>query len=147
MMNTAVKIFWASTLACVCVGLNATASDLNVDGVWLTADGSARVELADCGDGTPCGTIVWVDPNQPGSGKDENNPDPALNGQNIVGSKMLWGFRAKGERWKSGKIYDARDGKTYKSSLKLTDDGRLKVKGCVGPFCQSLMWTKVDPTS
>ncbi|MCF6220750.1 MAG: DUF2147 domain-containing protein [Robiginitomaculum sp.] len=93
--------------------------------------------------GTPCGTIVWVDPAQAGSGTDNNNPDPELNGQSIVGSKMIWGFRAKKDKWSSGKIYDARDGKTYKSKLKLTEDGRLEVKGCVGPFCKKLVWSRV----
>jgi len=119
------------------------ASDINVAGLWLTTDGSAHVDIADCGDGTPCGTVVWVDPNQPGTGTDDNNPDPELKGQSIVGSKMLWGFKPNSEKWGSGKIYDARDGKTYKSKLKLTEDGKLNVKGCVGPFCKTLVWTRV----
>ncbi len=118
-------------------------SGINVVGLWLTADGAARVQISDCGDGTPCGTVVWVDPNQDGSATDDNNPDPELKGQNIVGSKMLWGFKSKKDKWGSGKIYDARDGKTYKSKLKLAGDDRLEVKGCVGPFCKTLVWTKV----
>ena len=132
--------FTASLLA-----VPAQASDMNVMGLWLTADGAAHVDIADCGDGTPCGTVVWVDPAQGGGGYDDNNPDPELNGQSIVGSKMLWGFKAKNEKWGSGKIYDARDGKTYKSKLKLTEDGRLEVKGCVGPFCKTLEWSRVAP--
>ncbi len=132
-----------SILAVSLTGLPAQAADINVAGLWLTGDGSARVEITDCGDGTPCGTIVWVEPNQPGTGTDDNNPDPLLKGQNIVGSKMIWGFKAKKNKWTSGKIYDARDGKTYKSKLKLTEDGKLNVKGCVGPFCKSLVWTRV----
>jgi len=130
--------FTASLLA-----VPAQASDMNVIGLWLTADGAAHVDIADCGDGTPCGTVAWVDPAQGGGGYDDNNPDPELNGQSIVGSKMLWGFKAKNEKWGSGKIYDARDGKTYKSKLKLTEDGRLEVKGCVGPFCKTLEWSRV----
>jgi len=130
----------------------AHATNINVAGLWLTADGGAHVQIEDCGDGTPCGTVVWVDPNQEGSSTDDNNPDPALNGQSIVGSKMLWGFKPKKEctpyllcKWASGKIYDARDGKTYKSKLKLAEDDRLEVKGCVGPFCKTLVWTRVNP--
>ena len=130
-------------LALSALALPVNAADINVAGLWLTADGSARVEIADCGDGTPCGTIVWVDSAQAGSGTDDNNPDPELKGQSIVGSKMIWGFKAKKDKWTSGKIYDARDGNTYKSKLKLTEDGGLLVKGCVGPFCKSLVWTKV----
>ncbi len=128
-------------------GGTANAASINVAGVWLTADGSAHVQIGDCGDGTPCGRVVWVDPNQEGSTTDDNNPDPALAGQNIVGSKMLWGFKPKKDKWASGKIYDARDGKTYKSKLELTNDGRLEVKGCVGPFCKTLVWTRVRETS
>jgi len=123
----------------------AQASDIDVAGLWLTADGSAHVDIADCGDGTPCGTVVWIDPAQGGGGFDDNNPDPELNGQSIVGSKMLWGFKPKNEKWGSGKIYDARDGKTYKSKLSLTKDDTLNVKGCVGPFCKTLVWTRVSP--
>jgi len=136
-----------STLAAFLFSVSAAASEINVAGLWLTEDSSAHVQIADCGDGTPCGTVVWIDPDQDGSTTDDNNPDPKLKGQNIVGSKMLWGFKSKKPKWGSGKIYDARDGKTYKSKLKLAEDGRLEVKGCVGPFCKTLVWTKVQETS
>ena len=125
----------------------ANAANINVAGLWLTADGAAHVQIEDCGDGTPCGTVVWVDPNQEGSSTDDNNPDPKLKGQSVVGSKMLWGFKSKKDKWASGKIYDARDGRTYKSKLKLTQDGRLEVKGCIGPFCKTLVWTRVQETN
>jgi len=138
------QILLTAFAACL-LAAPAQATDINVAGLWLTADGSAHVNIADCGDGTPCGIVVWVDPAQAGGGFDDNNPDPELNGQSIVGSKMLWGFKAKKQKWTSGKIYDARDGKTYKSKLKLTEDGKLNVKGCVGPFCKTLVWTKVVP--
>lgn len=114
-----------------------------VSGLWLTASGTAQVEISDCGDGTPCGTMVSVTPPQGGEAIDGYNPDPELKGRPLVGVQMLWGFKEKSGRWKSGKIYNAENGKTYKSKIKRLEDGTLEVKGCVGPICQGQIWTPV----
>ena len=121
----------------------ALAGDLNVSGTWMTA-GGAHVEIADCGDGTPCGTLIWYQSENGMSEKDTFNPDPALRGNPLLGTQIVWGFKAKDEKWKSGKIYDAENGKIYKSKMALNEDGTLKVKGCVGPICQSQTWTRIN---
>ena len=74
---------------------------------------------------------------------DGNNPDPELAGRPLVGVQMLHGFKEKSGRWKSGKIYNPENGKTYKSKLKLLENGDLEVKGCIGPICQGQTWTPV----
>ena len=45
-----------------------------------------------------------------------------------------------GAIWR-GAIYDPKRGKTYRSELKRRDANTLEVKGCIGPFCQTQVWT------
>lgn len=116
----------------------------DVFGVWMVQSNDAKVDVTDCGDGTPCGTMIWVDAPEGTIPLDDKNPDAALQSRPMVGIKMIYGFTHKSKGWKKGKIYNPSDGKTYKSTISLQDDGRLKVKGCVGPFCQSQYWTKVE---
>lgn len=115
-------------------------SDIDIAGTWWSEAKDAKVEVSDCGDGTPCGILVWTEDGNP---LDANNSDPDLRNIPLIGSKMFWGFKRKGDKWKSGKIYDARSGKTYKSKLSLNDDGILEVRGCVGFICQGEDWTRV----
>ena len=122
----------------------AHASDLNIAGVWITEAGDAHVEISDCGDGTPCGTLVWFRSDQGMTEMDLNNPDYDLRGQPLLGTQIVWGFEAKDDKWKSGKIYDAGKGKIYKSKLSLNPDGSLKVRGCVGPICSGQTWTRLE---
>ena len=112
----------------------------NVYGTWVVASGSAHVEIVDCGDGTPCGTLSFLTtPGAEGS-LDDLNPDPELAKLPLIGSRMLWGFEEKKSKWSGGRIYDAESGKDYKSKMKLLEDGTLEIKGCIGPFCQTQIW-------
>ena len=113
----------------------------NVFGTWVTEAGTSHIQIADCGDETPCGTVVWIDPDELEPGV---SPQTAVdaNGDNVLGLKMLYGFSKKRKDWRSGTIYDPEAGKTYGSQIKLRDDGKLQVKGCIGPFCQTQVWTK-----
>jgi uncharacterized protein (DUF2147 family) len=119
----------------------ALADSKDVYGRWLVEDGNAVIEISDCGDGTPCGHLRWVDMTEATSDRDIHNPDPDLKGRPLIGMPMLWGFREKGSSWGRGRIYDPEEGKTYGSNLKRRKDGSLRVKGCIGPFCQSQVWT------
>lgn len=132
----------------VCVAsmtLAAHADPHNVFGMWVTQEGTSHIEITDCGDGTPCGTVVWIDPNamEPGV-----TPETAIdaNGDKVLGLKMLYGFNKKRNDWRSGTIYDPEAGKTYGSRIKRREDGALQVKGCIGPFCQTQVWQQV-PTA
>lgn len=121
----------------------ALAAPMDVSGLWQTESGGAHINIADCGDGTPCGTLVWLNPAENAGAVDAQNPDEALRDTPLIGLKMLWGFKVKKEGWKSGKIYDPESGKTYGSRLKVSDDGILRVKGCIGPICQTQKWSRV----
>jgi len=123
---------------------SANAAEGSIVGSWMTDTRSAIVDISFCEPESPCGEITWVDPNG-ASVVDRNNPDESLQERPLVGVMMLWGFKAKGDKWKGGKIYNPKDGKTYKSKVSLNDDGTLKVKGCVGPICKTQTWTRAEP--
>ncbi|MEL7482517.1 MAG: DUF2147 domain-containing protein, partial [Pseudomonadota bacterium] len=93
------------------------------------------------GDGTPCGTLVWFDETNAVSDRDINNPDPELRDRPVKGMVMLSGFERSGDRWRRGRIYNAENGRTYRSAVSVRDDGNLKLQGCVGPICQTQTWT------
>lgn len=111
-------------------------------GTWYTAEDEAevRIDLLDTG---YAGTIVKLkEPNYPADdeegmgGKrkvDRNNPDAARRTQPIVGLRIMEGFRyGGGDEWLDGSIYDPNNGKTYRCKMRLTADGRLKVRGYIG---------------
>lgn len=118
----------------------------DVFGIWKVQSGTALVEIKDCGDGTPCGNLISIDAPNPEAVLDDKNPDPELAKKPLLGSRMLWGFEEKKTKWSGGRIYDAESGKDYKSKIQLQEDGTLEVKGCVGPFCQSQVWTAHKPS-
>lgn len=125
----------------VCATSSALASPTDVFGFWRTEAGSSIVEIADCGDGSPCGTVRWLDPDEVAVSEDVNNPDPELARRSLLGLLMLSGFERSRRGWSNGEIYDPERGKTFGSKLRRLDDGRLEVKGCVAFFCQTQIWT------
>jgi len=121
--------------------LPAMANPHDVNGLWLTESKTGHVQIADCGDGTPCGTLVWI---EDADQLDVENPDPALRTRKVLGMQMIWGFQKKEKNWAKGNIYDASEGKTYRSAIKMLADGTLEVKGCVGPICKAQIWVKIE---
>lgn len=134
------KLLFATCLMAV----PAFADPLDVNGIWLTNAEDAHVEISDCGDGTPCGTLIWVDPATTDTDLDARNPDPDLRSRPLAGLPLLWGFQESSSRWRKGKIYNPEDGKTFRSAIRTRDDGTLEVKGCIGPLCQTYIWTRVE---
>ena len=110
-----------------------------ITGRWLTADGSAVVSVGPCG-ATLCGRIAQVLKAAPGAPTvDRNNSDPALRNRPIVGLPILTGFTIGNGDWR-GRIYDPRNGKSYKSIVARQPDGNLKVQGCIAFLCQTQTW-------
>lgn len=111
----------------------------NVYGTFLTQAKTSTVTIEDCGDGTPCGRVSWIDPNAMEPGQ---TPETAVTqaGDPVLGLLMLQGFDKKRRDWRGGTIYDPENDKTYASRLKRLGDGRLQVKGCIGPICQTQVW-------
>ena len=108
---------------------------------WRTASGAGTIRIEACGAKT-CGRILSGTPKAGETRFDFRNPNPALRTRTLIGTSILTGFaRQADESYKGGTIYNPEDGKTYRSEFKLKADGRLEVKGCVGPFCQIQIWT------
>jgi uncharacterized protein (DUF2147 family) len=118
----------------------AIAAPVAITGNWITKDKDAVIKIAPCG-AALCGTIskYLVTPPNGVDQRDDNNPDKSLRNRKLLGSAVLINFIADGDKWK-GKIYDARNGKTYRSVVYKGKSGNLIVKGCIGPFCQSQTW-------
>lgn len=130
-------------LAAIAITGGAQADSHNVFGTFVTEAGTSRVTIADCGDGTPCGTVAWIDPTamEPGV-----TPETAKTkaGDPVLGLLMLNGFDKKRRDWRGGTIYDPEADKSYASRLKRLDNGSLQVKGCIGPICQTQVWTEFE---
>lgn len=117
-----------------------------VEGVWLTENGGAHIEIAPCGE-SMCGTIIWLkEPNRlDGTPKrDINNPDESRHVNPIIGLQMISGFEKEEPGvWEDGEIYDPESGKTYDSNMMSKDPDTLEVEGCVLFFCQEQTWTRI----
>lgn len=134
---------WIVLASLSCLPLCAQADALDAyAGTWVLDGGSAHLTLSDCGDGTPCGEISWLNPEGDGDPTDSQNPDPDMRGRSLLGVQMLWGFTEKKGRWIKGRIYNPQDGRTYGSKIELEDPDTLKVKGCVGPICKTQLWPR-----
>ena len=113
-----------------------------IAGRYVTEDGSGVIEIGRCG-ATVCGKLVRILKSEPNAPKtDVNNADPALRSRPILGMPILSGFTDAGKDWR-GRIYDPRNGKTYKSIVSKNGDGSLKVQGCIAFLCQTQLWKPV----
>ena len=129
-------------------------------GIWATdpegEGGQAHIEIVE-EEGRYHGRIVWLEePVYPpddeegmaGEPKvDRENPDPSLQTRPIMGLRLMEGFSYAGDgEWKGGTIYDPDNGKTYKSKMRLDDDGILHVRGFIGfsLLGRTTEWTRVE---
>jgi uncharacterized protein (DUF2147 family) len=54
-------------------------------------------------------------------------------GKPLIGLRILWALSRDGAQWSGGRILDPDNGKIYKCSIALEDDGKkLKVRGYIG---------------
>ena len=105
-------------------------------GVWRTEAGW-KVKLYKCG-GAYCGEVVGGV-----NGKDAKNPNKALRSRMIVGIRMIWAMK-KTKSGFTGKLYNAKDGKTYTGKLSNITGSSMKLSGCAfgGSICRSQTWRK-----
>lgn len=74
-------------------------------GIWLTAEGKARVEMTKTGD-VYSGKIIWLkEPDEDGKPKvDKKNPDEQLRTRPIIGLEIVYGFTYdEDNEWKGEK--------------------------------------------
>ena len=111
-------------------------------GVWFNGEKDARIEIIKCAE-KYCGKIVWLkEPNYPEGSKDgtpgtpkldHNNPDQALKKTPIIGLQIVYDFTFAGDDlWKDGRVYDPKNGKTYKGKMTLVSPTQLDLRGYIG---------------
>lgn len=148
-MNFLCRIAALAALAVVALPAHAVDDPMNdpVVGTWITPKEDSKIEIAPCGDSL-CGTIVWIDKPYDKDGlprRDVNNQDEALKERPILGMQIVGGFeQVEPGKWKNGRIYNPRNGKTYKSNIELQGPDTLKVQGCVLFICDGQEWTRVQ---
>ena len=67
------------------------------------------------------------------TGADHNQP--------VVGLIIIRDIAPGGDRFKGGTVLDPENGKAYKAELWI-EDGKLKVRGYLGPFYRTQTWLK-----
>lgn len=131
----------ATVSAIIGIAVAANAAAASIKGRWVTKEKDSVVEISACG-AAMCGRVSKFLKTPPGGvdQKDTNNPDKNLRSRKILGIAVLHSLKADGDKWR-GTIYDPRNGKSYRSVVYLQKNGNLHVQGCVGPICQSQIWT------
>ena len=111
-------------------------------GEWFNGEKNAKIEIAKCAD-KYCGKIVWLkEPNYPEGSQDgtpgtqkldHNNPDPSLKKSPIIGLQIVYDFTFAGDDvWSDGRVYDPKNGKTYKGKMTLISPQQLNLRGYIG---------------
>ena len=110
-------------------------------GAWLVEDGEGQIRIEECG-ANLCGYVSAA--KNPGE-KDRKNPDPELRGRSVMGMPILIDMKPSGNRW-NGRIYNAKDGKTYSANISLKSGDTLRVEGCAfgGLICGGQTWSRVN---
>jgi len=154
-MNTWRLLCVIGLILCRTAAASAAQPD-DILGFWITENKDSWVEVVKQDDGY-AGKIVALkhptyDPGElPGmDGKarlDHNNPDPALQTRPVLGLEIVHGFRFDGKKWVDGKIYDPKNGKTYKCKITLAEDGKLNVRGFIGISLigRTTIWERQNP--
>jgi uncharacterized protein (DUF2147 family) len=110
-------------------------------GDWKVADGVANIRVAECS-GNMWGVVAWEQ--EPG-GLDDHNPDVSKRSRPTLGMPILINMKKKAgvDQWE-GEVYNAKDGKTYSSTIKPIGSDKLEIQGCVlGFLCGGETWTRV----
>jgi uncharacterized protein (DUF2147 family) len=123
-------------------------------GVWLNQEKDAKIDIFKCGE-KYCGKVVWLkDPNYPEGSKDgipgtpkldHNSPNPELKKAPVIGLQIVHDFAFAGDnRWKNGKVYDPKNGKTYSGKMTLVSAHELHLRGFIGISLigRTAVWTR-----
>ncbi|WP_041790015.1 DUF2147 domain-containing protein [Rhodoferax ferrireducens] len=126
------------TLSAACMALPASANEASPTGLWKNIDDAT---------GKPRGMIRITESNGTLQGKIEKlfpapnedlNPtckkcEGTLKDAPVIGLTILSGMSKEGDQYAGGQILDPDNGKTYRSQLRLIEDGKkLEVRGYIG---------------
>ena len=127
------------------------AAEHKIQGLWVDNKDPSRQKFAvmvdDCGSKV-CGSLYWLKKPVSANGlpkRDKHNPNEALRDRPLCGLQILTGFQAANDAlWQDGEIYNPDDGLTFSSTMKLSPEGTLKIRGYVGIslFGKTLEWVR-----
>ncbi len=107
-----------------------------ITGVWFNGERTSKIEIYRAKDGSYEGKIVWLKEPNDASGKaktDSKNPDVKLAKRPLMDMVILRDLASEGKtKYKGGKIYDPKSGKTYSAKAELTNNNTLALRGFVG---------------
>ena len=122
-----------------------------IQGLWVDNKDPNRQKFAvmveDCGSKV-CGSLYWLKKPVSANGlpkRDKHNPNEALRDRPLCGLQILTGFQSTNDAlWQDGEIYNPDDGLTFSSTMKLSPEGTLKIRGYVGIslFGKTLEWVR-----
>jgi uncharacterized protein (DUF2147 family) len=126
-----------SGLALLAVSFPALATEVqNITGVWANEELGFELEIYDCGDAYLCGRVISYSKTSDYVDIPASPPQEGVAGdQRIIGRELLTGFEAdleNGAKWNNGRIFNPKDGRTYKSTITLADKDTLKLRAYVG---------------
>ncbi len=122
-----------------------------IEGTWIAQSRSGQIDshvrISNCGNGTPCGVLIWIDPASNPQKLDIRNPNRSLRTRLLIGTPILSGFTKQGDVWRLGRLYNPEDGMSFACSIARGQnggrDGQLHVTGCLGPLCQTKIWRRL----
>ncbi len=107
---------------------------------------NSKVKVFKHGDGFRA-QVTWVDNLKKKDGTiltDEKNPDKSK--RNVPANEIVLvdkvKYNSKDKVWEGGRIYDPTNGKDYKVKMWFDGDKKLKLRGYIGPFFETMEWTK-----
>jgi uncharacterized protein (DUF2147 family) len=107
----------------------------DIVGVWQTGGADpAQIQIEKVNN-LYIGKITWLQFPEDGNGikRDRNNPDKRLQDREVVGIRLLSGFKFVAvNSWTGGSIYDPESGKTYNCKISLKDANTMQVRGFIG---------------
>ena len=133
----------------LCGVARATSDPLSPVGAWRTIDDATKkpksiVRIVER-DGALQATVErFLDPAADPAKKcsecsDERKDKP------ILGMTIMSGLKKDGESWSGGRILDPENGKTYRCTVTIVDQGRrLEMRGYIGFFFRTQVWERVE---
>lgn len=114
-------------------------------GLWQTPTNGGQVRISRCGQAL-CGTLVTSDAIRANPGVlDTENADRAQRSRTLRNLPMLRGFTGGPTEWRNGSVYNPADGRTYRGTITMDGDNRLRLRGCVvAPLCKTQTWTRIQ---
>ncbi|HTI86655.1 MAG TPA: DUF2147 domain-containing protein [Alphaproteobacteria bacterium] len=110
----------------------ASAQTPTIAGIWWTPEHDGKIAIVVDPAGVASGRLIAV-ARAHAADSDVHNPDASLRARPVLGLAILRDFRQEADgTWSGGTVYDPEDGRTYRGTLALDRDGRLRMRGYVG---------------